>query len=125
MLEFQEKKRIKRMFYSRPVSALLLLAVLFLGNVVWGMYDTYREARGKAELASAKQAELAARKAELEEKIARLETPRGQEEAIREKYLVAKEGESVIVLVDAPPATTSGSLPKKRGFWAGFFDLFR
>ena len=100
MRQFADKRKVKRILYS-PFSVIILATlVFFLGRSVWKAYSKNtisREARAGA-LRQIK--ELEARKAELEAKLEKLQSPEGLESEIRDKLPVAKEGEEVIIIVD-------------------------
>ena len=111
--------------YSRPV--LLFLSVIFLLSLegLWGIYQKHADALGKAQEAKADLENLRKREAELEKKVAFLKTERGREEEIRKKFMVGKEGEGVILVVDPAPSSTSPVPMPAPSLWAGFLDFFR
>jgi cell division protein FtsB len=127
MLEFKEKKKARKMMYSVPV--LFLLAVIFLLSIegLWNIRQKHSEAYEKAREAKADLENLRGREAELEKKVAFLKTERGKEEEIRKKFMVGKQGEGVILVVDPPPSAALPVItpPPPRSFWFGFFDFFR
>ncbi len=106
MLDFHEKRRLKRFLLSRAALLVLLAAAILLGSATWDIAKTERETRRKVAEKSAELAGLEARAEELEREIERLSTPRGLEEEFRRKFEVAKEGEGIIVLVE--PARGEG-----------------
>ncbi len=105
---------------SDPVRLLgrrLLLVALFILTVlgVLGVWNTYQKERESAALARESQAQaldISQREAKLKRDIADLQTNRGKEEALRQQYALAAQGEHVIVIVDSPaqaPKTASSS----------------
>ena len=56
------------------------------------------------------------------EEIARLDTERGVEEEVRNKFEVSKEGEGVIVLLDKKEEEVK--IDKKKGLFWWIVDLF-
>jgi lysophospholipid acyltransferase (LPLAT)-like uncharacterized protein len=85
---------------------MLFVALLIPG--VYGIYTKVRESGMDRKSAEHELADLQIREKMILEKVERGNSDRGQEEQIREKFNVAKDGESVIVLVDKPvPASTT------------------
>lgn len=66
--------------------------------------------------------ELQARDKEIKSKIEKLGTSSGIEEEIRSKFTVAKGGESMVVIIDAPTTATATSTPA--GFWQKIWHFF-
>lgn len=97
----RKHNKIKRFLFSPVV--LFILAVI-TGLVIYSgisLFIKRNDAWAKARNAKNEEAMLVAKKAMLQEKIDSLETPEGVEAAIREKYHLAKEGESLIVITDS------------------------
>jgi len=111
--------------YSTPVVVFLGIVFLFFAYNLFGLYKTSEESLRKTNEAKAELRMLEERKRDLEKRVSFLKTERGQESEIREKFMVGKEGEGVILLVDQPHATTTKIAPSKPSFWAGFLDFFR
>jgi len=122
MLEFYEKRKLKRILFSWPVNFLLLLLLLFLGNNVWKVFVTERETSIKRMERATVLLDLEERKEALERNIETLSTDRGVEQEIRNKFEVSKEGERVIVLVDKKDEENEPL--KKRGIFSYILDLF-
>jgi len=125
MLDYKEKQKTRRFMYSTPVLVLLAIILLFSLSKTWTLYKTSEDARIKADDAAATLLSLEKRKTDLEQKVSFLKTERGQESEIREKFMVGKEGEGVILLVDQPPATTTEVAIPEPSFWARFLNFFR
>src|SRR3989344_2886416 len=117
MLEFHEKRKLKRLLYSKAVLFVLLVTVLIFARGVWGIYQKERNAREKRAEAQSMLTELQKREASLEANIARLKTQKGVEEEIRSRFDVAKEGEHVLILVDAPQEKKTESPREPEGLW--------
>lgn len=125
MLDFREKKKIRRAAYSKPVLVLLAIVLAVCVRSTWGLFVKYRDASKKADEAKAELARLEGQKAELEKRVEFLQTDRGMEEEIRNKFMVAKAGESVIMVVDPKPATGTVESAPKTGVWGRFLNFFR
>ena len=91
------------------VLAFLLIAIAWLSTLVWGIGGKTLFALRESRETHARYAAIEERRTVLERDLAVLETPRGEEAAIREAFGVAKPGEEVIVLV--PPAESPPPVP--------------
>lgn len=67
-------------------------------NGAWGMYQKSNEATANRDKAIAEMNELSEHEKELRADITNLSSPRGQEEEIRNRFMVAKDGEKVIIV---------------------------
>jgi cell division protein FtsB len=95
----------------------LLVASLWLVSLIWSIAGKAQVAVRQERAAKHEYQALEARKKTLQANLNELNTSRGQDEAIREAFGVAKAGEEVIVVV--PPATTTASSTKS--FWERWF----
>ncbi len=120
MLEFQDKKRFRRILYSRVVFALVLMSGLFVGKATFDMYRSDNLTAEKRRIAEDELMAVRGRESLLRAQIISLKTERGVEEELREKFRVVKNGEGVIIVVDQEKkeATTT-----KSGF-ANYFKWF-
>ena len=125
MLEFQEKRKIKRYLYSRVTLVILLIFIAFLLNAVWGVYKKQSLTRDNFLKISSNFNELQAREKMLTGEINKLKTEDGTEEEIREKYGLIKPGEEVIMMVDKSGSTSSDDTVSNVGFWQKVKDWFR
>ncbi|MCI0542559.1 hypothetical protein L0Y69_02280 [bacterium] len=125
MREFQHKKRTRGLIYSFPVIILLVFFLFVLAKGSFGAYQKRSYAGEKSKEAALALDLLKAREEELEERIARQKSEQGKEEELREKFLVGKEGEGVVFIVDAPLATSTNSGENKRNFWTRFLGWFQ
>ncbi len=125
MLEFQEKRRIKRFIYSKVTLVLLIVLVIFILNAVWKVYKKQDYTRDNLVKAAASLTSLKAREKMLSSEIERLKTENGIEEEIRAKYGLVKPGEEVIIVVDKDDNFTSSSEAPKASFWEKFLNLFK
>ena len=100
MVDFRTRKRIRVILYSRVTVFFLFVVFVLSARGAWGMYKKASFAEKKRLEAEQELAALKDREAMLEEKIKRLKTPEGVEEAIREKFGLVHPGEEVVILVD-------------------------
>jgi cell division protein FtsB len=122
MREFQGKRQIKRLLYSRGFSLILFVLVVLMAHSVWQIWQRSRlVAAGRDDMA-AQVAALAAREAVLKSDLAALDSERGREAVIRQKFAVIKEGEGVVTVV-TPPAPTSTVASTSRTWWQKLLHL--
>lgn len=110
------------------IVACLIGAVIFMMFAVWDAYEKERTARIERRGAEALQVALDDRQVALEARISHLETERGVEEVLRERFLVTKEGEEVIILVDAPEPPLDTLESSRKSIWEtmkGWFSFSR
>lgn len=104
MATFQQRRDPMRLMWRR-VGAIVMLAVIAAAlRGVWGVYQKSQEAAMLRVEAEAKLAELQDRERVLRNGIANLKSKQGIEAELRERYDLAAEGESVVVIV-SPPET--------------------
>lgn len=120
MREFQERRKIRKIFFSIPVIAILLIIAIFLLFSNIKVYKKSKEAIFLSSIVEQELAELEKRKLELESNIAVLQTESGIEEEIRKKFNVQKPGEEVLVIVDK--AEDNAQINSKKGKITGFFS---
>lgn len=123
MKKFQQKRRVRKIVYSAGTAAVLIVVIFFLGNATLDVYEKARETKDRRLTSLRQLEELKQEEADLRAKLEALQTERGIEEAVREKFDVAKEGEEVIKLVDeegvAEPAAAAAVV--EPSFWQRVF----
>ena len=102
MLDFHEKRRFKRLLYSKVTLVILGFIVIWLAFAVWSMYKKERDTRLRRIEQKEVLNELEGREESLREEIERLSTERGIEQEVRSKFEVGKDGEEMIIIVDNP-----------------------
>ena len=105
-LDFRERTKLRRFLYSKPTILLVFILSLLSLHGAWGMYQKSKDAIANRDKAVAETAALMAREKELHADINRLSSSRGQEEEIRNRFMVAKEGEKVIIVSQPNDETT-------------------
>lgn len=123
MLDFQQKRKIRSMAYSKVVIGVLFLFVLFMAHSTWTVYNKKMVSQEMKEISIKNVEELRLRNEELENKIKRLDTKSGIEEEIRLKFNVVKGDENMVVVVEDEErgnlATSS-----KSSFWQKIKSFF-
>ncbi len=126
MLEYQRKRKVKKMAYSKISIGILLVFIVLLSKGVYGVYSKALESKQNKYIAQIEYDNLAAREAVIVAQIAELRTDEGLEKEIREKFNVAKEGEKMLVLLEEEKEAQSKELSQEEqsSLWAKIKDLF-
>lgn len=119
MAKWQPARGWRRYLYTRTAIILVVIVGLLFARGVWAAWQRERLAVAERRQAELELAELQAREAELQREIALLQSERGLEYKIREKFLVTKAGEKVIAIVATGTASTTG--PKDKSWWQKWF----
>ena len=93
-----------RVFWRRFSILALVIALAFVALGVWKVFHKEQESSVLRFQAESQHAELAMQADDLERRIAKLNTSRGKEEALRQQYEVGLEGESMIVIIEPEAA---------------------
>jgi len=117
-----QRQNAVRLFLRRLGMLALLGLIAVSVSGVWGVYKKERESAELRAQVERERADLIARQALLESDLDRLKTDRGIEEALREQYALAENGEQLIVIVDpqSPPAVEATSTVRewlRKFFW--------
>jgi hypothetical protein len=110
---------------SKPVLALLAATVLVFAWSVIGLLGKMQETIKNNKTTAEKIEELQEAKANLSLDIDKLETDKGKEESIREKFGWAKEGEEIIVVVEDNSSPLEEKEQEPGGFWNFLKNLFK
>lgn len=113
-------KRIERLAKQYLWWGALFIAfvfVLFLIKGTWTAFGRMQEAAVLRHNAELERDELLVRKAELDQNLERLKTPRGIEDEVRARFQLVKPGEEEFVLVKGQTGTTSAPSTQSKGFW--------
>ncbi len=124
LLEFQEQRRIRKLFHSRYVLVILIILALLVARAVWGIYVKYERSRAITEKAQTDLVALEDRQKMLALSIESLNTDEGKERELRDRFGVIKEGETLVVLV----GDSSDEKPLKRdekSWWQKFLDYIK
>lgn len=120
----RRKKSSISLIYNRFTLLILVGLVGVLGITVVELSGKEHDARIKRLEAEREYRSIEERKEVLERDLHVLETPRGQEALVRSSFDVGKEGEEVIVVLDALPATSTPE-ETRGGFFSWFASLFK
>ena len=100
MREFQQKKKISKVKNSIWLGAIVLFLTFILLSSVLELYQKKRQVLKLGDESRLELERLTEKSSEVSLKSALLDTPRGIEQMIREKYNIRKEGEQVVVIMD-------------------------
>ena len=125
MVDFQQKKKIRKIIYSRITIVVLFVVIIFLAKAVYDIFVKERMSSESVSMIEKDYNSLKERQNMLKSEISKLNTKDGIEEEIREKYSVAKQGETVVVIVDSTSSTSSGKIDNQKGFWQGIVNFFQ
>lgn len=96
----RKKRSLTRRIFSSYAFVLLLLVILFFAlRGLWDVYATFHSARADNADTEETFTELKEREEELEERLNILQTKRGVETEIRQRFNVTKPNEGVIYIV--------------------------
>lgn len=123
MSDFKNKKKIKKLIYSKISLLIALAIVVFMSMSTYNIYKKYRESYENKKSAMGELKSLEQRNKELSSRIERLNTNRGLEEEIRKKFNVAKEGEGVVVIVPKSGTSSDGNSENKETLWGKLRDI--
>jgi len=124
MKNFQEKRRLRVILESRPALVFLFVVIVVFAWSVFGFVGKAEEASKNKKIAEDKIMELQKDKDRLSSDIQRLQTDKGKEEAVREKFGLVKEGEGIIVVVP-DKNQPEDSAPEQKGFFSFFKNLLK
>jgi len=137
MLEFRQKRKVRRLIYSPITIIVLLVVVIVLAKATWNVHVKEAESRTYLDEAQAQLDTVSASQSALSAQVARLKTPEGVETNIRSQFLVAKSGEQVAVIVDgdgssggnsdasSSTALVGSNATSSTGFWQRLVDFFK
>ncbi len=125
MREFEYKRKIRRIFSSPIVLLVLAVVLLLLIRGVWGIYLKDRGAVADLGVTQERLERIKERSTGLSNAIQKLSTDTGVEAEIRDRFDLAKNGESAFVIVETadtlePVASSSPTFLQK--IW-NFFTI--
>lgn len=100
MIPFQERKKLRKILYSRVTLAVLFVVLVLVARGAWGIHQKAQIAISEREIAEHALRDLEERTAELDTTLGRLKSGSGMEAEIRQKFDVARSNEEVVEIVD-------------------------
>lgn len=123
----KEWKRNNYKFWHSPLVLIILFCLLVIfGYKIIDLSKKNIETRNQIDFELERLNGLKQRESSLSEGIAKLQTDEGVEEIIREKYMVAKENEKMVTIVDEGNSNSLKQVEKKdgHGFWNWIKRIF-
>lgn len=118
MHEFQSKQKARRMLYSPVAGVAFFILLVLLVKASWGIYAKSGASVEARSISEKQYNELVERQDFINKEIKRLRTTEGVEEEIRNKFSVAKPGETMVVIV---PADVPEAMPEEKSFLQKFW----
>lgn len=112
MFDFYEKRKLRGIIFSKVTAGVVFLIACLLSVSAYDRFVAEQGTREKREERAAELARTKQKAAALEAKVTWMESERGVEEAMREQFDVAKQGEEVIVIVDESLPTDGSQKPE-------------
>ncbi len=125
MLPFQERKKFRKILYSKATILVLLVVLVFVARGTWEIHEKATIARAERDQASRTLADVDGREAELEASLILRRTDQGIEDEIRQKFTVARPWEEVVVVVDESAKKGKNDEGAGKGFWTMFLKLWK
>jgi len=122
-MEFQDKRKIKRLIYSKATLVILSILIILLLNAVWKVYGKQSITEVNLSKTASVYSSLKKREEDLSIEIARLKSDSGREAEIREKYGMIKDNEEVIVIVDNKDSDANKTSVESN-WWRKIIDWF-
>jgi cell division protein FtsB len=126
MRDLQERKRYRNFLLSPVTSVILLIVVIFLLKSNYNIYKKNQIAKINREESDRKLALLREKSDRLTDQLKKLETERGVEEELRNKFQITKSGEEVLVVVDEEGEGQVKNEPveEEQTYWQRFISFF-
>ena len=99
LLDYKEKKIVKKIIYSRITIFVVALLLIFVLRGTWNVYKEAKITQENKKIAKLELNELKMRSYLIQSQIADLKTFEGKEKEIRNKFQVAKKGEKMIMII--------------------------
>lgn len=123
MADFQKKRKIRKIMYSKVSFFILIVLIIFLAKATYNIYQKAKFSSESYDSVNGEYLELKERSDMLNSEIDRLKTESGIEEEIRGKFNVAKPGETVVTIVNSN--ISDNDTDEQDGFWTKFLNIFR
>jgi len=105
MLDFQQKRQMRKVFYSKITFWILLILVILLSKQVYDIYKKKQLSQEGLATISKEYNNLKNRENMLSSEIEKLKTENGIEAEIRGKFDVVKPGEQVVIIINNGSST--------------------
>ena len=100
MIDFYQKRKLRKVLNSRYVQGFLLFLVLLVGWSAYTRFEIAMEMSDRRQVAQQQAQALQIRKDDLSKEVEYLSNERGIEAQMRRQFDVALEGEQVVVILE-------------------------
>lgn len=115
----------RQILFSRGMIVALFVAIIIVGLGVASVVEKSIDASRNRKRAEAEAVTLEKKETDLSKKLDALQSPAGQEAALREQFPVVRPGEGVVVIVQDDKKEKAPTEEKERsGFWKFLKNLF-
>jgi len=128
-MDFLKQRQKTRQKLTSKITILCLFILLFtLIQPTWKIFEKSRESRKNLKQAETELVSLETSKQKLARDIAYLNTDHGRDQEIRNKFALAREGETMVVIVRNGKGTKPVEPPLPQTFfqktWSSFLQFF-
>lgn len=113
----------KKIVYSGWVAIILIIVIFILIRSTWSVFQKERTTGDNLSGTNEEMAQLENRRDLLVKEIEKLNSERGIEEEIRDKFRVVKPGERMLMIIEGPGNLPNG-VEEEESFWQKFIDRF-
>ncbi|MBI5078231.1 MAG: hypothetical protein HZB11_02615 [Candidatus Yonathbacteria bacterium] len=125
MIPFQERKKFRKIMYSKASLVTLFIVLIAAGRGAWGIHQKAVIAETERDIALRSLSDFTSRITELQASLARVKSNQGLESEIRQKYTVARPGEEVVIVVDdIAKKGKNGEAIDSKSLWQQFVSFF-
>lgn len=125
MREFEQKRKVRKILYSRTMIFVLFVVFIFLAHATWNVYQKERLSKRNLEQVAEESRRLQAREDSIRTSVNYLQTDKGVESEIRSKFRAVKAGEQVAIIINDEIKKDIQRVQKET-FWmkiVNFFDI--
>ncbi len=125
MKEFQERRVLRRIIFSRFSFAFLAVVLAFVVYSTVKIYIRSREAGSINQMVEKEIEDLKTKKEDLSATVKNLESKSGQEEEIRSRFSVQKPGEKAVMIIEEETKTQNSSKQSPSGFFPKIWQFIK
>lgn len=123
MYEFQQKRKVRQIIYSKWSLLFLAVIVILLAKGNWGVIRKELGSRQNLNNVEKELLLVKEKETELRSNIYKLNTPEGVESEIRSRFSVKKPGEEVVLIVE--PSNSTSTQDQSNSFWSKIGRWFK
>lgn len=125
MKEFQERRVLRRIIFSRFSFAFLAVVLAFVVYSTVKIYIRSREAGSINQMVEKEIEDLKTKKEDLSATVKNLESESGQEEEIRSRFPVQKPGEKAVMIIEEETKTQNPPEQSPSGFFPKIWQFIK